>query len=78
MATWEVLADGKISVLLFVSLYEPSDTLRLSNHAKAEHFFGSCFRVFCQAGPPQVLSCSDLQACTKNRKIVLVNETHKE
>ena len=35
-----------------VGSYEPG-TLRLSDHTNAEHFFGFCLQVFCQAGPPQ-------------------------
>ena len=50
MAMWEVLADDKISVLLFVSLYE-TGTLRLFNNTNTEHFFGFCLQVFREAGP---------------------------
>ena len=51
MAMWEVLADGKISILCFVSLCEPG-TLRLFNLTNTDHFFGLCLQVFCQAGLP--------------------------
>ena len=42
---------GKILILFFVSLHEPS-TLRLFNLTNTEHFFGLCLQVLCQAGPP--------------------------
>ena len=38
----------------FVRSYELGTRLHLSNQTNTEHlFWGFCFQVFCQAGPPQ-------------------------